>query len=61
MVRAVAQAALEQNMLTPYGYDGVVRWIDRLEQQNRPPMEDQAIRKASEVMIRRLRQSASVY
>lgn len=61
MIRAVAQAALEQNMLTPNSYLGVVEWIDRLEHQNRFHSEDQAIRKASEMMIRRLRQSVSTY
>jgi hypothetical protein len=61
MIRAVAQAALEQNMLSPFAYDGVVQWINLQEQQYRPPSEDQAIRKASEVMIRRLRQSAPAY
>ncbi|MBW5445967.1 hypothetical protein GE107_07825 [Cohnella sp. CFH 77786] len=60
IIRAVAQAALEQQMLTPYAYDGIVRWIDGLEQQHRSVSQDQAIRRASELMIRRLRQSMSV-
>ncbi|WP_123042325.1 hypothetical protein [Cohnella candidum] len=60
MIRAVAQAALEQNKLTPFDYDGVVQWIDLLEQQSGRRQDDQAIRQASEWMIRR-RRSASAY
>ncbi|WP_276353440.1 hypothetical protein [Cohnella caldifontis] len=58
-LRAVALAALEQNMLTPYAYDGFLQWIDRMEEQSLKPTDDWAIRQASEMMIRR-RRAASV-
>lgn len=56
MIRAVAHAALEQKKLTLHGYHGVMEWIDDVERSNHPPEDDEAIRKASEVMIRRLKQ-----
>jgi len=59
LIRAVAQAALQQNKLTPYAYDDVVHWIDRLERESQAASgNDLAIRQASEVMISRLRQSS---
>jgi len=62
LIRAVAQAALQQNKLTPCAYDDVVQWIDRLERDHQPSAgDDLAIRRASEAMISRLRQSSSLY
>ncbi len=54
VIRAVAKAALEQEKLTPRAYDGVVQWIDQVERQDADAMGQSAIRRASEVMIRRL-------
>jgi hypothetical protein len=59
-IRVAAQAALEQNILTPGSYDGVVQWINRMEQQCVPQAEEHAIRQASAMLIRRLKRSASV-
>jgi hypothetical protein len=59
-IRVVAQAALEQRKLSPGSYDGVVRWINRIEQQHLVQADEQAIRQASEVLIRRLNRSAPV-
>jgi hypothetical protein len=53
-IRVVAQAALEQNKLTPVSYDGVIQWINEIERQSLTQMNDQAIRQASAVLIRRL-------
>jgi hypothetical protein len=53
-IRVVAQAALEQNKLTPVSYDGVIQWINEIERQSHTQMNDQAIRQASAVLIRRL-------
>lgn len=61
LIRAVAQAALQQNKLTPYAYDDVVHWIDRLERESQPLSDDQAIRRASEMMINRLCRSATAF
>lgn len=62
LIRAVAQAALQQNKLTPYAYDDVIHWIDRLERESQfSAGDDLAIRQASEVMISRLRQSSLIY
>jgi hypothetical protein len=56
-IRVVAQAALEQNKLTPVSYDGVIQWINQIEQQSPAQANDQAIRQASAVLIRRLKRS----
>mgnify|MGYP007051758064 CR=1 FL=1 len=61
MIRAAAQAALEHHMLTPFDYQGLVQRLNVIERQNDVPADDQAIRQASEAMIRRLRQSVSAY
>jgi len=59
-LRAVAFAALEQNLLTPYAYAGFMQWIDRMEEAGRQPADDWAIRRASELMIRRSRAASTV-
>jgi len=59
LIRAVAQAALQQNKLTPYAYHDVLHWVDRLERESQVSAgDDLAIRQASQLMINRLRQSA---
>lgn len=57
LIRAVAQAALQQNKLTPYAYHDVIHWLDQLERESQVSAgDDLAIRQASELMINRLRQ-----
>ena len=62
LIRAVAQAALQQNKLTPYAYDDVVQWLEQLERENRIVADNElAIRRASGVMISRLHQSTLTF
>ncbi|TJY41867.1 hypothetical protein E5161_11735 [Cohnella pontilimi] len=59
-VRVVAEAAQEQRIMSPGSCDGVKQWIKRIERRNLMQANEQVIRQASEVLIRRLNRSAPV-
>jgi hypothetical protein len=54
LLRAMANAALQQNELTPSAYTGLLQWLENMEQQARAPVDSSVIRQASELIIHRV-------